>query len=105
MAADEQARQHAMDDFVMPHDHAADLLAHRPVALDKFFGSLLHGLADTHRVGSSVLNSSCNPIPYFRSPTLLAVRPSCALPTLFAWPSAVGSYSSLLPASRAKGRG
>jgi hypothetical protein len=32
MAADEQAGQHAVDDLVMPDDHAADLLAHGAVA-------------------------------------------------------------------------
>ncbi len=32
MAADEQAREHAVHHFVVPHDHAADLLAHGLIA-------------------------------------------------------------------------
>ena len=48
MAADEQAGQHAVDDVVVADDHAADLLAHGPVARDELLGPLLHTFADAH---------------------------------------------------------
>ena len=53
MPADEQARQHAVHDFVVPDDHAADLLSHRVIARAKLLGPLLHWFADmTWKCGS-----------------------------------------------------
>ena len=50
--ADEQARQHAVHDVVVPDDHPADLLLDRRIAIAKLLRLLLHRLADTHE-GSS----------------------------------------------------
>ena len=48
MAADEQARQHAVDDLVVSDDHAADLLVDGAVAIDELPGPLLHRFRNAH---------------------------------------------------------
>ena len=48
MAADKQAGQHAVDDFVVADDDTAELLAHGVVALGELFSPLFHGLSDAH---------------------------------------------------------
>jgi hypothetical protein len=50
MAAHKQARQHAMDNFVVPDDYPADLLLNRLIALGELGRPLFHGCRNTHQV-------------------------------------------------------
>jgi hypothetical protein len=50
VTADEEARQNAVNDFVVPDNHPADLIFHRLIALAEFLRLLLHGLTDAHEV-------------------------------------------------------
>ena len=52
MAADEQAGEHAVDDFVVPDDHAADLAANGIIALGEQLGPLLHRFGNGHGGGA-----------------------------------------------------
>ena len=48
MPSHEQTGQHAVHDIVVPHDDSANLLTQGVVTVSKFFGLLLHLLANAH---------------------------------------------------------
>ena len=53
MAAGEQARQYAVNDFVVADDYPVNLLADRRVAIDELAGTLFHFFCNAH--GKSVV--------------------------------------------------
>ena len=48
MPADEQAREHTVHNFVMPHNHAANLFPHRVVTLSEFLRPFFNRFTNTH---------------------------------------------------------
>ena len=49
MPAHEKTRQHAVDHFVVTHDHPTDFFTNRMISLDELSSVLLHRVTEAHR--------------------------------------------------------
>ncbi len=100
--ADEQAGEHAVDDVVVPDDHAADLLADRTVAADKLFRPFLHLFANAHYavpVCCGPVGARVTRMPLRGNQKLIPACPS-ARPKRASWPS-TGDWCNRRPVTAA----